>query len=144
MDTTLHKLINPTIFKKKVPNLKPGMTVRVHQKIKEGGKERVQIFQGLILGLSSGYGPDKTFLVRKVVEGIGVEKVFPIYSPNIVKIDIVRQSKVRRAKLYYMRRLFGKSARLKDSELTAQPQEEPAEAPLSLAEAPKEEEKVAA
>lgn len=98
---------------KKMPEIEPGMTVKVHQKIKEGEKERVQIFEGLVLQVSHGHGADATFTVRKVVEGIGVEKIFPIFSPNIAKIEIIKKSKVRRAKLYYMRELFGKAARLK-------------------------------
>lgn len=98
---------------KKVPAVRTGHTVRVHQKIKEGEKERVQIFEGLIIKVNSGYGADKSFTVRKVVEGIGVERIFPLYSPNIIKIEIKKQSKVRRAKLFYMRDRSGKSARLK-------------------------------
>jgi large subunit ribosomal protein L19 len=108
---------------KKIPNLEPGMTVRVHQKIKEGEKERIQIFEGLIIKISHGAGIDKTFTVRKVVEGIGVEKIFPIHSPNIEKIEVKKKSKVRRSKLYYMRERFGKSARLKGRFLTEQEKE---------------------
>jgi large subunit ribosomal protein L19 len=103
---------------KKAPDLKPGSTVRVHQKIKEGEKERVQVFEGLIIAVSSGNGADKTFTVRKIVEGIGVEKVFPIHSPNIAKIQVKKTSNVRRSKLYYMRQRSGKSARLKEKHLT--------------------------
>jgi len=105
---------------KKVPALEAGMTVRVHQKIKEGEKERIQIFEGLVIKISHGHGVDKTFTVRKVVEGIGVEKIFPLHSPNIQKIEITKKSKVRRAKLYYMRDRFGKSARLKGRFLTSE------------------------
>jgi large subunit ribosomal protein L19 len=108
---------------KKTPVLEPGMTVRVHQKIKEGDKQRIQIFEGLIIKISHGYGVDKTFTVRKVVEGIGVEKIFPIHSPNIEKIEVKKKSKVRRSKLYYMRERFGKSARLKGRFLTEQEKE---------------------
>ncbi len=86
------------------PTLKSGFTVKVHQKIKEGEKERVQIFEGLIIKISSGTGVSKTFTVRKVVDGVGVEKIFPINSPNVAKVEIVRASKVRRAKLYYLRK----------------------------------------
>lgn len=100
---------------KKAPEIKAGDTVRVHQIIKEGEKERVQIFEGLILKLNSGYGADKTFTVRKVIQGIGVEKIFPIYSPMIKKIERKKTSKIRRSKLYYMRERSGKSARLKES-----------------------------
>jgi large subunit ribosomal protein L19 len=108
---------------KKMPALNTGMTVRVHQKIKEGEKERIQIFEGLIIKISHGHGVDKTLTVRKVVEGIGVEKIFPIHSPNIAKIEITKKSKVRRSKLYYMRERFGKSARLKGRFLTGEEKE---------------------
>jgi large subunit ribosomal protein L19 len=100
---------------KKVPELKAGYTVAVHQKIKEGEKERVQIFEGLVIAVGSGHGADKTFTVRKVVEGIGVERIFPLYSPRIEKIQVKKEGKVRRARLYYMGDRFGKSARLKET-----------------------------
>ena len=100
---------------KKVPAVAVGQTVRVHQRIKEGEKERVQIFEGLIIKVNSGHGADKTFTVRKMVGGIGVEKVFPLYSTNIVKIEVRKKAKVRRAKLYYLRERSGKSARLKET-----------------------------
>ncbi|MBN1258278.1 50S ribosomal protein L19 [Candidatus Peregrinibacteria bacterium] len=103
---------------KKVPELKPGFTVRVHQKIKEGEKERVQVFEGVVLKVSHGEGTQRTATVRKVVEGIGVEKVFPLHSPNIVKIDVTKKGEVRRAKLYYMRKRFGKSARMVEHHVT--------------------------
>ncbi len=99
---------------KKVPVLKVGNTVKVHQKIKEGNKERVQTFEGLIIKLNSGHAADKTFTVRKIVSGVGVEKLFPLYSP-LIEIEVVKKAKVRRAKLYYMRDRSGKSARLKET-----------------------------
>lgn len=99
--------------KKKVPALKTGMTVRIHQKIKEGEKERVQIFEGIIIKISAGDGINKSITVRKVVEGVGVEKIFPIHAPVVVKIEVKKKSKVRRSKLYYMRSRFGKAARLR-------------------------------
>lgn len=98
----------------KLPDLTAGLTVRVHQKIKEGEKYRIQVFEGLIIKLNSGHGIDKTFTVRKIVEGVGVEKVFPLHSPLIEKIEIKKESKVRRSKLYYMRKRAGKSARMKE------------------------------
>ncbi len=104
---------------KKVPDLKPGATVKVYQKIKEGGKERVQMFQGLVIRVNAGAGVDKTFTVRKIVEGVGVEKIFPFHTPTIEKIVVVKQGKVRRSKLYYMRDLQGKSTRLRETELMA-------------------------
>ena len=110
--------------RKTVPVIKPGLTVRVHQKIKEGSKERIQVFEGLVIKVNSGHGADKTFTVRKIVEGIGVEKIFPLYSPLIAKIEVKKEAKVRRAKLYYMRERFGKSARLKESFISEQKMEE--------------------
>lgn len=95
-----------------IPELRSGYTVRVHQKIKEGDKERVQMFEGIVIKLGSGYGVDKTFTVRKVVDGVGVEKIFPLYSPNLAKIEVVKKSKVRRAKLYYLRGKLGKKFKL--------------------------------
>ena len=83
--------------------VKSGDTVRVHQKIQDKGKTRIQIFEGLVLARKHGNEPGATFTVRKVVDGIGVEKIFPLYSPLIDKIEIVRRSKVRRSKLYYIR-----------------------------------------
>lgn len=105
-------------FMKKVPVIKVGSTVKVHQRIKEGNKERIQIFEGLVIAINSGSGPDKTFTVRKIVGGIGVEKIFPLYSTNITKIQVTKSSDVRRAKLYYMRKRSGKSARLRERHLT--------------------------
>ncbi len=99
---------------KDFPELRPGTTVRVHQRIKEGNKERTQVFEGLIIAASHGAGINHTITVRKVVEGIGVEKIFPLYMPTIEKIEIVRIGKVRRSKLYYMREISGKAARLKE------------------------------
>lgn len=103
------------IPKKKIPDVKIGNTVKVHQKIKEGEKERIQIFEGLVIAINSGHGADKSITVRKVVDGIGVERTFAVYSKNIEKIEVKKQSKVRRAKLYYMRDRRGKSARLKET-----------------------------
>lgn len=105
-------------FIKKVPVITPGCTVRVHQRIKEGEKERVQIFEGLVIAVNSGNGPNKTFTVRKIVDGIGVEKIFPLYSKNITKINVTKKSNVRRSKLYYMRKRSGKSARLRETHLS--------------------------
>lgn len=99
---------------KKTPRLKVGQTLRVHQKIKEGEKERVQLFEGLLIRVSAGSGVSKTFTVRKIVEGIGVEKIFPVNSPIIQKIEVLKDGKVRSAKLYYMRDLSGKSTRLRE------------------------------
>lgn len=98
--------------KKAVVDVRPGDTVKVHQKIREGSKERIQIFEGLVIKASRKNSLTSTFTVRRIASGIGVEKSFLIHSPNILKIEIVRRSKVRRNYLTYMRQLTGKSARL--------------------------------
>jgi len=114
-----HKIMNEVHKRdlKTVPEIRAGYTVKVHQKIKEGAKERIQIFEGLVIKVNSGTGLDKTFTVRKIASGVGVEKIFPVYSKNIAKIEVVKKAKVRRAKLYYMRERTGKSARLKETYL---------------------------
>jgi large subunit ribosomal protein L19 len=98
--------------KKAVVDARPGDTVRVHQKIREGGKERIQVFEGLVIKASRKASLTSTFTVRRIASGIGVEKSYLIHSPNILKVEIVRRSKVRRNYLTYMRQLTGKSARL--------------------------------
>ncbi|MGH9638133.1 MAG: 50S ribosomal protein L19 [Candidatus Angelobacter sp.] len=98
--------------KKAVVDVRPGDTVRVHQKIREGGKERIQVFEGLIIKVSRKSSLTSNFSVRRIASGIGVEKSFMIHSPNVLKVEIVRRSKVRRNYLTYMRQLTGKSARL--------------------------------
>lgn len=100
-------------LKKNVIDIRPGDTIRVYQKIKEKGKERSQVFEGLVLARKHGKEAGATITVRKVVSGIGVEKIFPIHSPIIDKIEIVKRGKVRRAKLYYLRTAKGRKARLK-------------------------------
>src|SRR5579862_5270163 len=95
-----------------VVDVRPGDTVRVHQKIREAGKERIQIFEGLVIKVSRKNSLSSSFTVRRIASGIGVEKSFIIHSPNILKVEIVRRSKVRRNYLTYMRELTGKSARL--------------------------------
>ncbi len=103
--------------KDSVPDLRPGMIVKVHQKIIEGNKTRIQIFQGTVIAVNPGHNVDATFTVRKISEGVGVEKVFPFHSPNVVKIDVDRAQKVRRAKLNFLRDRSGKALRLKEVEL---------------------------
>src|SRR6478735_5078195 len=98
----------------KRPAIKPGDTVRVHVKVREGDKERIQVFEGMIIGMHRG-GARATFTVRKVSFGQGVERIFPLHSPIIDKIDVVRTARVRRAKLYFLRELKGKAARMKDA-----------------------------
>lgn len=97
--------------KKEVPSLKAGQTVRVHVKVVEGEKERTQVFEGVVIAISKN-GSRSTFTVRKISYGVGVERIFPLYSPRIDKIQVVSSGKVRRAKLYYLRELSGKRARL--------------------------------
>src|ERR1051325_11334422 len=96
------------------PRMKSGDTVRVHVKVREGDKERIQIFEGIIIGLHRG-GARASFTVRKVSFGQGVERIFPLHSPTIAKVDVVRSARVRRAKLYFLRELKGKAARMKES-----------------------------
>lgn len=108
-------------LKKDLPTLKPGQTVRVSQRIKEGGKERAQAFEGLVIATKHGRGSNGTFTVRKVSSGIGVERTYPLHSPTIDKIEILKSAKVRRAKLYYMRGRSGKRARLKNKQVIAIP-----------------------
>jgi large subunit ribosomal protein L19 len=96
-----------------IPNFQPGDTVRVQVKIKEGDKERLQAFEGVVISKSN--GPQASFTVRKISFGQGVERIFPLNSKVIDKVDVVRSSKVRRAKLYYLRSLKGKAARLRDA-----------------------------
>ena len=95
------------------PTLRSGDTVRVHVKVREGDKERVQVFEGLVIGMHRG-GSRATFTVRKISFGQGVERIFPLHSPIIDKIEVVRSAKVRRAKLYFLRELRGKAARMKE------------------------------
>ena len=99
------------------PDFGPGDTVKVHVKIKEGEKERVQIFQGVVISKRKG-GTNATFTVRKVSYGIGVERIFPLHSPTLDKIELVTRGRVRRAKIYYLRKLKGKAARIKERRLT--------------------------
>ena len=99
-------------LKKETPQFSVGDTVRVHNRIKEGNRERIQIFEGTVLKIQGG-GPRTTFTVRKESSGIGVEKTWPLHSPNVEKVDVVRRGKVRRAKLNYLRSLSGKKAKVK-------------------------------
>jgi large subunit ribosomal protein L19 len=117
-ETTMSNLIIEKLLAKQnrtdLPDFRPGDTVRVHVKIKEGDKERVQAFEGVVI--KRDHGPQASFTVRKISFGQGVERIFPINSKVIDKVDLIRSSKVRRAKLYYLRKLRGKAARLRDVE----------------------------
>ncbi len=99
--------------KSEQPEIEIGSTVRVHIKIKEGSKERIQVFEGTVIAKKHG-GVHETFTVRRISYGVGVEKVFPVHSPNVVKVETVRKGKVRRAKLYYLRGRVGKAAKIKE------------------------------
>ena len=101
--------------KKEAPELRPGETVRVHVKVVEGEKERTQVFEGIVIAIS-GKGNRATFTVRKISYGIGVERIFPLHSPRVEKVEVVSRGKVRRAKLYYLRERSGKGARLYEEE----------------------------
>ena len=100
-------------YLRSVPDIQPGYTVRVHERIQEGEKTRVQIFEGIVIGVHKGHvQTDRSFTVRKVVSGIGVEKVFALHSPNLEKIEVKKVAKVRRARLNFLRGRTGKSARM--------------------------------
>ena len=108
-----------------IPEIRTGYAVRVHQKIKEGDKQRIQIFEGLVIARKHGQGINSTITVRKVSGGFGVERIFPVHSPVIEKIEVVRKHKVRRAKLYYIREKSAKETRLKEIK------DKPAKKPVS-------------
>ncbi|HDJ23392.1 MAG: 50S ribosomal protein L19 [Candidatus Aminicenantes bacterium 4484_214] len=109
----LLNLVEDKELRKDLPGFKVGDTVEIHLVIKEGEKERIQVFKGDVIA-KKGSGPRATFTVRKISFGIGVERIFPLHSRMIKKIEVVRRGKVRRAKLYYLRQLKGKKARLKE------------------------------
>ena len=100
-----------------LPAFRPGDTVRVNVRVREGDKERVQAFEGVVLR-RKGAGSDETFTVRKVSNGVGVERIFPVHSPVVSDIEVVREGRVRRAKLYYLRNLSGKAARIRERQRT--------------------------
>ena len=100
-------------LKETVPAFEIGDTVRIHNKIKEGTRERIQLFEGTVIARHGG-GISETFTVRKIAYGVGVEKTFPIHSPNVEKVEVVRKGKVRRAKLYYLRGRVGKASKVKE------------------------------
>lgn len=116
---------------KTLPDIRPGDTIKVHQKIKEGNKERIQVFEGIVIAKKHGKGIPATITVRKVVDGIGVERIFPLHTPSVEKFEVEKHGKVRRAKLYYLRTAKGKKARLKNKEF-AEAISEPDENPLDI------------
>ena len=101
-------------IKQDIPEFKSGDTISVGVKVIEGEKSRIQIFKGLVIAISAGSGMGKTFTVRKISNGVGVERIFPLHSPNLDSIDVVKKGKVRRAKLYYLRNRQGKAAKVKE------------------------------
>ncbi|MDD5258742.1 MAG: 50S ribosomal protein L19 [bacterium] len=109
----LMKVVREKQLKKDIPSFKPGDLVRVHTKVVEGDNERVQIFEGTVIARKNG-GLNETLTVRKISFGVGVERIFPIHSPRIMKLERVKEGKVRRAKLYYIRDKEGKEAKIKE------------------------------
>lgn len=106
-------LVEQPYLKEDIPAFRVGDTVKVHVKIKEGDKERIQVYEGVVIA-RKGHGATETFTVRRVAYNVGVERTFPVHSPKLDKIQIVRRGKVRRAKLYYLRQRTGKAARIKE------------------------------
>lgn len=113
----LLKVFDEIQSKKELPLIRPGAKVKVHQKIKEGDKERIQIFEGVVIAKRKQKEASASFIVRKISNGIGVERIFPLYSPLIDKIEVVGENKVRRSKLYYLRGRLGKKGRLKEKQI---------------------------
>ncbi len=109
----LMKLVEAAEMRKELPPFAPGDTIKVHVRVKEGDKERIQIFQGIVISRKGG-GSRQMFTVRKISGGVGVERMFPLFSPTIDKIEVERHGRVRRAKLYYLRDLRGKAARIEE------------------------------
>jgi large subunit ribosomal protein L19 len=116
MESVINKAVKPYL-KKNIPAIKPGDVVRIHQIVKEGSKERIQVFEGVVIARHGGDGISATFTVRKISFGIGVERTYPLHSPRIVKVERTKTSTVRRSKLYYLRELTGKAARLRDEKV---------------------------
>ncbi len=113
MNTKTKQFLQP-FLKKDLPDIRPGDIVKVHQKIKEKDKERIQVFEGRVLARKHGKEPGATITVRKTASGIGVERIFPVHSPSVEKIEVVKKGRPRRAKLYYLRGATGKRAKIKE------------------------------
>lgn len=116
MATKIETFLKP-ILKTELPDLRPGDTVRVYQKIQEKDKEKIQAFEGIVIARKHRKEAGATITVRKIISGIGVERIFPIHSPTIEKIEILKKGKARRAKLYYLRKAKGKKTRLKQAKV---------------------------
>lgn len=112
-------------MKQNAPVLRAGETVRVHQKIREGNKERIQVFEGLVISVRGSKAINSSFVVRRIASGVGVERTFPLHSPNVVKVERVKAGKVRQSKLFYMRERFGRNARLRNEIASKETWEEP-------------------
>jgi large subunit ribosomal protein L19 len=110
----LLKSVENEQLRQDIPYFKPGDTVRLHVKVVEGNKERIQLFEGVVIK-RKGIGLNETFTVRRVSYGVGVERCFPVHTPRLQKIEVIRRGRVRRAKLYYLRKLSGKAARIKEA-----------------------------
>ncbi|OHA50032.1 MAG: 50S ribosomal protein L19 [Candidatus Terrybacteria bacterium RIFCSPLOWO2_01_FULL_58_14] len=128
-------LVKPILKRKKLPDIRPGDTVRVFERIKEGGKARTAIFEGVVIARRHGSEPGATITVRKISFGVGVERVFPLYAPTIEKFEIMRRAKVRRAKLHYLRKRVGRRATLRGELMppeigSAEPEEVSAAVPV--------------
>ena len=113
-------------LKTNIPAFDPGDTVRVMVRVREGEKERLQAFEGVCIGRRGG-GINETFTVRKISAGVGVERIFPLHSPSIAEIELIRKGRVRRAKLYFLRRLAGKAARIREKRGLVVPTDQPAQ-----------------
>jgi len=109
----LVQMVQQQYLRQDIPEFRPGDTVRVHAKVVEGGRERIQVYEGVVIDRKGG-GLDETFTVRRVSFGIGVERTFLVHSPRLAKIEVARRGRVRRAKLYYLRGLKGKAARIRE------------------------------
>ncbi len=119
LPTHIYQEITAKFGRQKVADLKVGNTIRIHQRVKEGEKTRVQVFEGIVIAIKHGHGLDGTFKVRRIAAGgVGVEKTFPFHLPSIEKIQVIKQAKVRSSKLYYLRERFGKSARFSNEKIT--------------------------
>ncbi len=115
MSDQLIRTVEAAYLKEEVPDFAAGDTVRVHVRVREGEKERIQVYQGVVVGRKRGPNTTRaTFRVRKISSGVGVERVFPLHSPLVAKIEVVQRGLVRRSKLYYLRGLSGKAARIKE------------------------------
>jgi len=126
MSTKLETFIKSQL-KTNLPDIRPGDTILVSQKIKEGDKERIQAFEGLVIARKHGKGITSTITVRRIISGIGTERIFPLHSPTIEKIEILKRGRVRRAKLYYLRKAKGRRAKLKGEEFVEAIPEEKSE-----------------